>query len=98
MGESLQGELQEKIGYHFNNIELLKRALTHNSVGNELDRGRNYVRLEWLGDAILQHIISAYLYTKYPEYNKYQLHSERQELVNNKKLNEILQNWTSTNI
>jgi len=51
----------EKYGIKINNIMLLETALTHSSYSNE--HGTiNYERLEFLGDAVLQNIISEYFY------------------------------------
>lgn len=56
-------ELEEKINYHFHNIDLLKLALTHSSYANEHHIDCNE-RLEYLGDAVLQLCVSKYLYKK----------------------------------
>ena len=53
--------LEERIGYKFNNIELLKTALTHSSYGNEHDVDYNE-RMEFLGDAVLELAMSKKLY------------------------------------
>ncbi len=61
-------ELEDKIGYTFNNKELLKNALIHRSFGNEHAKYRklNNERLELLGDAVLDLIVTEYLYKSYP--------------------------------
>lgn len=51
----------EKYGIKINNKELLDNALTHSSYSNEHET-INYERLEFLGDAVLQLIISEYFY------------------------------------
>lgn len=51
----------EKYNIKFNKPELLDMALTHSSYANE-HGGENYERLEFLGDAVLEIIISEYLY------------------------------------
>lgn len=58
----------EKYGIHFKNPQLLRLALTHSSYGNE-HHCANYERLEFLGDAVLQLIVSEYYYkfTDLPE-------------------------------
>lgn len=56
--------LEENIGYKFNNIELLKTALTHKSYANE-NNVVSYERLEFLGDSILEFISSKILYKEY---------------------------------
>jgi ribonuclease-3 len=62
-------ELEEKIGYVFNNKDTLKKALTHSSYANELKARRVSVecneRLEFLGDSVLSIIVSEYLFSKY---------------------------------
>lgn len=54
--------LQEALGYHFKDIALLKRALTHPSCGSE-----NNQRLEFLGDAVLQLSMSDIVYAAHPD-------------------------------
>ena len=51
----------DKYNIKFNNISLLETALTHSSYSNE-NGGENYERLEYLGDAVLQIIMSEYFY------------------------------------
>ena len=49
-------ELEEKIGYEFKKKELIWQALTHSSFSNEqkINKYKNYERLEFLGDAVLE--------------------------------------------
>ena len=65
-------ELEERIGYHFTNRYLLECALTHTSYANEqkIHTYDDYERLEFLGDAVLEMISSAFLYDKYPDKNE----------------------------
>lgn len=60
-------ELEDKIGYHFQKIYLLDRALTHSSYANQL--GLTYIehneRMEFLGDSVLSLVISEYLFRKF---------------------------------
>lgn len=76
-------ELEEKIGYHFHNRELLKRALMHTSFSNEHHMGKldNNERLEFLGDAVLEVISSDFLYHEYPDYPEGKLTRLRASLV-----------------
>ena len=55
-------ELEKRLGYTFRNGALLRRALTHPSVGKKDNQ-----RLEFLGDAVLQYLMSDKLYREYPE-------------------------------
>lgn len=61
--------LQSKLQYIFNDISLLKLALTHKSYAHENGKIESYEyneRIEFLGDAILEHIISEILYSHKP--------------------------------
>ncbi|WP_343248712.1 ribonuclease III [Diplocloster hominis] len=60
-------ELEERIGYHFQDALLLRQAMTHSSYSNEhrLNRLTNNERLEFLGDAVLEIITSEFLYRKF---------------------------------
>lgn len=44
------------------NNELIKRAFTHSSYVNETKKGEDYERLEFLGDKVLDFLVSEYLY------------------------------------
>ena len=61
-------EILEKLKIPFKDSNLYLRALTHTSFANE-NNTRSYERLEYLGDAILEFIMSEYLYknSDYPE-------------------------------
>ena len=69
MSRSLD-ELQERIGYRFQNIAYLEQAMTHSSFSNETGAHNHHLlcneRLEFLGDSVLSLITSHYLYTDYP--------------------------------
>lgn len=70
-------ELQEKLGYVFANKGLLRQALTHPS----LKEAKDYQRLEFLGDAVLEFCISDMLYQKYPRMGEGELTARRAALV-----------------
>ena len=76
-------ELQKRLDYRFFNTGLLKTALTHSSYVNEnkLKYEENNERLEFLGDALLDAIISDYLFRRYPEAQEGFLTKERAALV-----------------
>jgi ribonuclease III len=71
------GALYKILGYSFHNEELLRQALTHRSV-----RAKNNERLEFLGDSILNFVIAAYVYDRYPEAQEGDLSRIRASLVN----------------
>jgi ribonuclease-3 len=86
----MQDSIESKLGYSFRNPELLELALTHASCSHEQKaRLPHNERLEFLGDAVLQLVISEYLYSKYPEAAEGWLTKTRAHLVNRSSLLEI---------
>ena len=69
--------LQEALHYQFKNADLLRLALTHPSMKEETDNQR----LEFLGDAVLEFVISDMLYRKYPDRQEGELTARRASLV-----------------
>ena len=67
--ESYEHFAKEKLGFEFNDINLLITALTHRSYINEHKRAHqeHNERLEFLGDAVLEMVTSDYLYRKFDE-------------------------------
>ena len=78
---SFMDKLQKNISYQFNNIDLLKQALTHRSVSKN-----NNERLEFLGDSILGCVISRELYQRFPLIDEGQLSRLRSYLVRGQTL------------
>jgi ribonuclease-3 len=82
-------ELIKNLDIKFNDISLLERALTHRSYLNEnRDIEKNNERLEFLGDAVLELIISKHLYEKYPNHPEGDLTSFRSAVVRTESLAE----------
>src|SRR4051812_39282028 len=82
---------EQKAGIAFKNKALLKQAFTHRSYLNE-NRNLNIEhneRLEFLGDAVLELVITDYLYNKYPEKPEGELTSYRSALVNSTTLSTV---------
>jgi ribonuclease III len=80
--------IEKKLGIVFKNKKLLKRALTHRSFLNE-NRGmglKNNERLEFLGDAVLELIISSELFESYPKRAEGELTGIRSALVRTESL------------
>ena len=75
--------LEEVIGYHFQNESLLISALTHPSYMNErkINKWDHYQRLEYLGDAVLELVMSEYLYKEHPELPEGELSKLRASMV-----------------
>ena len=76
-------ELEGRIGYQFKDRYLLECALTHASFANEqkIHRYKDYERLEFLGDAVLEMVSSAFLYNEYPDKREGELTKLRASLV-----------------
>ena len=75
-------KLEEKIGYHFHDRELLQTALTHSSYANEKHgEAQSYERLEFLGDSILGLVTAEFLYTHEPCLPEGRMTRLRAELV-----------------
>ena len=68
--KNLHQQLLTDYGIDFSDLNLLQTAFTHTSYANEhrLLKISHNERLEFLGDAVLQLIISKYLYKKYPHF------------------------------
>ena len=80
-------KLQNKINYEFKNINLLETALTHKSYANE-NNVESYERLEFLGDAIIEYIVSEDI-IKYKELDAGALSKLRASLVSTDYLYDI---------
>lgn len=75
--------LEERIGYQFKNPSLLKQALTHSSFTNEqkINKAKNYERLEFLGDAVLELVSSEFLFKEHPDVPEGELTKMRASMV-----------------
>ncbi len=72
----------DKLGYRFQDERLLVRALTHSSLAVEQHRmGEDNERLEYLGDAVLEHLVSRHLFDAHPEMREGALTRLRSSLV-----------------
>jgi ribonuclease-3 len=84
-------QLEKKLNIEFKNKDLLKQAFVHRSYLNEnpgfgLDHNE---RLEFLGDAVLELVVTKYLYQKYPQKPEGELTNWRAALVNAQNLAKI---------
>ena len=81
-GRKIQ-ELENIIGYSFNDKTLITRALTHSSYANEqkINKTGDYERLEFLGDAVLELVSSDFFYNEYPDMPEGQLTKIRSSYV-----------------
>lgn len=82
--------LNDKYNIKFNNLELLEEAFTHSSYANEHPEGaRDYEKLEFLGDAVLELAISDYLYRHFPNLNEGELTRMRSNIVRTEGFSEF---------
>lgn len=84
-------ELEAKLGYHFKNKELLHRSLTHKSGVAADDRKGlcSNERLEFLGDAVLNCLVTEHLYKRYPDQAEGQLSKVKSLLVSRKIIGDV---------
>jgi len=88
--ENNLSDLTQKLGLNFKNPAFLEQAFVHRSYLNEHDfpLGNNE-RLEFLGDAVLELIVSEYLYKKLPDKPEGELTAIRAALVRRETLHEV---------
>lgn len=80
-------DFTEKLNISFNDVSLLERAFTHRSYINEnKGAGKHNERLEFLGDAVLELIVTKHLFNKYPDTQEGELTAYRSALVNTNSL------------
>lgn len=79
------GQLMQDIGYNFIDVTFLETALTHSSYTNEMKqkgfRAESNEALEFLGDAVLEIVISEYLFDRYAKHGEGALSKLRQTVV-----------------
>jgi len=83
-------DFETKIQYTFKNKTLLEQAFTHRSYLNEnREAGREHnERLEFLGDAVLELVVTEFLYAKYPDKPEGDLTAYRAALVNTQSISD----------
>lgn len=76
-------ELEKEIGYEFKDKELFRQALTHSSFVNEqkIRKQKNYERLEFLGDAVLELASSKFFFMQDPDMSEGQMTKRRSSMV-----------------
>jgi len=78
-------QLEAALGYQFRDRNLLVLALTHPSIAHEAGVGhlqQHNQRLEFLGDAVLQLVVTGELYARFPSYGEGPLTQARAQMVN----------------
>jgi len=89
---SMQGRLsrvEEILGYHFNDKELVSSAVTHPSAVEGMGPSASYERLEFLGDAILGAIVSKVLFERFDEMDEGELTRLKISLISGSTLSQV---------
>ncbi len=81
-------KLEKIIGYSFQDQSLLRQAITHKSYAN-INGGEHYERLEFLGDSVLEMVVSEILFARYPNEDEGNLTKRREYAVEGKSLEKI---------
>ncbi len=81
-------KLEERIGYQFNDIKLLERALTHPSLAGK----DNNQRLEFLGDTVIALVVARIIYNMFPHEQEGELARRQAALVRGETLAQIARN------
>ena len=87
---------EKRIQYQFVSTYYLEKALTHRSIKNYYEG--NYERLEFLGDAIIDHVVSHWLFIKYVKSDEGTLTKKRAALVNREFLAMLGKNLQVTEV
>lgn len=80
---------QERLGYRFESPALLLQALTHRSLESDDPSETSNERLEFLGDAVLQLVVTEFLFTEYPRLPEGEMAKVRAACVNRAELARI---------
>jgi len=82
-------ELQQRLGHTFRSPGLLVHALTHRSLESEQPAEPSNERLEFLGDAVLQLVVTDFLFFEFPQLQEGQMAKVRAACVNRSELARI---------
>ena len=86
-------DLEKELGLNFKDKDLLRTALTHSSYANQKKKVEFNERLEFLGDSVLQLVISEYLYMRFNEKPEGYLTKMRSLIVCENSLCDIANTW-----
>lgn len=90
ISQKFKKRLKDEYGIVFNNEKLLLEAFTHSSYANEHKYSvRDYEKLEFLGDAVLELAVSDYIYRHFPKLNEGELTRLRSNIVRTEGFSEF---------
>ena len=84
--------LESSLGYVFKDKGLLTEALTHSSYSYENNLSFSYERFEFFGDAVIEMIISEYIFKHYPDFDEGKMSSLRAYIVSENSLVKVAEN------
>ncbi len=93
---STHSELEKTLGYRFQNPSHLTMALSHRSYVNSVrsqPRPESFERLEFLGDSVLNFIVTDYLYREYPENEEGRMSKMKSLVVSSRVLSLCAEQW-----
>lgn len=89
-GSETPAQLAQRLNLPFDDLRLLTRALTHTSYLNEHgNAGEDNERLEFLGDAVLDFVVGAYVYNRFLEMREGEMTRMRSNLVRTEALSQL---------
>ncbi|MDD4797166.1 MAG: ribonuclease III [Eubacteriales bacterium] len=88
-GEQQLEQLQQRLAYRFENPLLLREALTHASRTNEYPDEPCYERLEFLGDAVIELVVTRQLYLQHPAWGEGRMTKARASVVSEPALSDM---------
>ena len=80
--------IENSIGYEFKNKDLIKKAFIHTSYAYD-NKVQSNEKLEFLGDAILEFVVSEYLYHNYPKLKEGEMTKVRAQVVCESSLHQV---------
>ena len=87
----------KKLGIRYKDLDIYLEALTHPSYNNEFSYSKNYQRLEFLGDTIIQKVVTLFLFKNFPKANEGKMTLLRSRFVRQEALTKLAKdlNFTS---
>ncbi len=84
-----RASIESQLKFRFNDEQWLTQALTHPSIDHKTKTNRQYERLEFLGDALLELVVSKELFTLFPKASEGELTQLRASIVSREHLAEL---------
>lgn len=89
MDAAAKEAMEKSLGYVFTDVTWLEQALTHSSYDQKTSTRLAYERLEYLGDAVLELVVTREMFTLYPKADEGLLTKMRSAVVSRQHLSEL---------